>query len=548
MARKRQVAEIPAQLEEAHFWSLVGDRETGLIEFKEATPKAKTLQEPLVAFANSQGGMVVIGVSETRPSRLIGVEWSQEHEETVQEALRATQPPLTADVATSRVNGKTVAFIQVERPQQGWVHTSNGRLLIRAGPTNRVLVGEELARFVRERGSQSPEDEAVPGVGVQDLDAGAVRHYLQERGGRMPRDVAAALRGVGLANEEGQIRLAAHLLFGRAPQRQKRRLGIVFRRLEGSVDGSRSLRESSELTGALPRLVVDADHMIYSEMRREAVVRGLIRESVPEFPPIAIREALLNAVGHRDYSLQGATIEVRLFDDALEIESPGTLPAYVTVENLREAQYSRNPRIMEAFERLRLVEEAGTGIDRMIREMEDALLDPPEFEERSASFVVRLRGTSVFLAEDRLWIADLADIPLSSHAKVALVFARRNGSISNEELRGLRQLDRDASRAVLQDLAARELLRAVGRGRGARYVLGDLAAQARARVTLDHQLSTILSHARRTGSVANADIRGLLGVERVRARELLQELTRSGFLEAIGERRARRYLPTKRDG
>ena len=242
--------------------------------------------------------------------------------------------------------------------------------------------------------------------------------------------------------------------------------------------------------------------------------------------------------------MRGSAIQVRLFDDALEIESPGTLPAYVTVDNIRDAQYSRNERIMDVFERLHLVEEAGTGIDRMIQEMEDALLDPPEFEEKSASFLVRLRGTSVFLAEDRLWIADLANIPLSSDAKLALVFVRRNGSISNEELRTLRHLDRDASRAVLRDLAARDLLRATGRGRGARYVLGDAAAQARARITLGYQLSTILSHARRTGSVANADIRGLLGVERDEARELLQELTRLGYMEAVGERRGRRYLPT----
>jgi len=232
-----------------------------------------------------------------------------------------------------------------------------------------------------------------------------------------------------------------------------------------------------------------------------------------------------------------------MFDDALEIESPGTLPAYVTVENLRDAQYSRNQRIMDVFERLHLVEEAGTGIDRMIQEMEDALLDPPQFEEKSASFMVRLRGTSVFLAEDRLWIGDLAGIPLSSDAKLALVYARRNGAITNEGLRKLRHIDRDTSRAVLQDLVARDLLRAVGRGRGARYVLGDTAAEARARVTLSHQFSTILSHAERAGSVANADVRGLLGVERAEARELLQELTRLGYLEAIGERRGRRYLP-----
>jgi ATP-dependent DNA helicase RecG len=543
MARKRELLEIPEELDEVRFWSLVGSQESGVVEFKEDVPKPSQLQDPLVGFANSQGGMVVLGVSAGRPHRLLGVRWTQEQEERVQETLRHTQPPLSASVAASAVDGKTVVFIQVERPETGWLHTSNGRLLIRAGPTNRALVGEDLARFIKERGSLPPEDDAVRGVGIDALDPDAIRAYLKERLGRSRINVASALKDVGLTNENGQLRLATLLLFGKEPQTNTRRFGIVFMRMEGSLDGGAKLRERTELTGALPALVADADRLIYREMRRDAVVRGLIREAVPEFPPLVIREALLNAVGHRDYSLRGAAIQVRLFDDALEIESPGTLPAYVTVDNLREEQYSRNPRIMDAFERLRLVEEAGSGIDRMIQEMEDALLDPPQFQEKSSSFVVRLRGTSVFLAEDRLWIADLADIPLSSDAKLALVYARRNGRITNEELRNLRHIDRDASRAVLQDLVARDLLRVVGRGRGARYVLGDIATQAHARATVPQQFATILSHAERAGSVANADVRGLLGVDRSQARELLADLTRLGYLEAVGERRGRKYLP-----
>jgi ATP-dependent DNA helicase RecG len=188
----------------------------------------------------------------------------------------------------------------------------------------------------------------------------------------------------------------------------------------------------------------------------------------------------------------------------VEVESPGTLAGYVTVENLREAQYSRNVRIMDALQRLGLVEEAGQGIDRMIAEMEEALLDPPEFEERSASFVVRLRGGSAFAAEDRLWVSQFSPLDLDANAKVALVFARRMGAITNEQLRRLRPLDREASRETLQDLVAH--------------------------------------HARRTGVVVNADVRGLLGVGAPEARTILEALVLRGLLQPEGERRGRRYL------
>ncbi len=525
------------------FWSLVGGRETGSLDFKEQLPKPGKLQEPLVAFANARGGTVAVGVSKARPHRVIGTHWSQADEERVQEAARATQPPLTISTTTAEVDGQTVALLKVEPVTEGWVHTSDGRLLVRAGPTNRALVGTELLRFVQERGADPVEEQVVRDVVLADLDHPLVRRYLRTRLGPKRVKMESALRDLRLTGLDGQLRLACVLLFGRHPQATNRRFGVVVARFEGSWTGGAKLRERTELEGSLPELVSKADRLVYEEMRRDAVVRGLVREEVPEFPPVAVREALVNAVGHRDYSARGSAVEVRLFDDALEVESPGTLPAWVTVENLADAQYSRNELIMDGLQRLGLVEEAGQGIDRMISEMEDALLDPPEFEERDTSFMVRLRGTRVFAAEDRLWVSRFVELELSADAKVAIVYARRNGSISNEDLRTLRGVDRDSSRAVLQDLVGRGLLEAVGRGRGARYVLGTTARRAATEATVDERLQAVIAHARRMGSVANADVRGLLDVDRQEARAILVELVQRGLLRAQGERRGRRYFP-----
>lgn len=485
----------------------------------------------------------MVGVSKARPHRVLGARWSQDDEERLQEAARATQPPLIVETATAEVDGQIVAFVGIEPVSQAWVQTSDGRLLVRAGPTNRALVGTELLRFVQERGADPVEQQSIRGGSVADLDHDLVRRYLRSRLGGKRLEIEKALRDLRFIDLEGRLSLAGLLLFGREPQATNRRFGIVVSRFEGSHAGGAKLRDRTELQGPLPTLVSKGDHLVYEEMRRDAVVRGLVREEVPEFPPVAIREALVNAVGHRDYSARGSSVEVRLYDDALEIESPGTLPAWVTVENLADAQYSRNELVMDGLQRLGLVEEAGQGIDRMISEMEDALLDPPEFEERDASFVVRLRGTSVFAAEDRLWISRFADLELGANTKVATVYARRNGAISNEDLRTLRGLNRDASRAVLQDLVGRGLLEAVGRGRGARYVLGTTARRASTETTLDEQLRAVIAHARRTGSIANADVRGLLEVDRQEARSILVELVQRGLLRAEGERRGRRYFP-----
>jgi ATP-dependent DNA helicase RecG len=527
------------------FWSQFGDQESMTIEFKQQIPRASRMQEPMVAFANSRGGTIVVGVSDRRPRQIMGVAWSQDLVEQVQEAARSTQPPLQIEVERRSVDGYDVACIQVAPLARGWVQTSDGRLLVRAGPTNRALVGDELLRFVRERAADPVEDEPVSAVGIDDLRPELLRQFLHARLGCSRVNLATSARDLGLTTADGRIRLATLLTFGKDPQRQNRRFGIVVSRFEGSVDIDARLRDKRELSGPLPVLVAHADQRIYDEMRRDAVVRGLVREEVPEYPPVALREALVNAVGHRDYSLRGAAVEVRLYDDAVEVESPGTLAGYVTVENLREAQYSRNERIMDALQRLGLVEEAGQGIDRMIAEMEDALLDPPQFEERSSSFVVRLRGGSVFAAEDRLWVSQFGRLELSADAKVVLVFARRTGAITNEQLRRLRPLDRETSRETLQDLVTRGLLEAFGRGRGTGYRLSELAMQARTTATLGEQLRAVLNHARRTGVVVNADVRGLLGVSAGEARSILEALVLRGLLRPEGERRGRRYLTTR---
>jgi ATP-dependent DNA helicase RecG len=537
---------IPSHLTAEAFWELVGREETGVVDFKEQLPKPGRLQEPCVAFANHRGGIVVVGVSNRRPHVVVGTAWNQDAEERVQEAVRATQPPLSIEVHPLLVAEERVVILRVLAVPHGWVQTSDGRVLVRSGPTNRALMGMELLRFLRERSSEPVEDEIARGAAIADLDRAIVRKYLRARLPGNRNDVSTALRDLGWTDARGRVRLATVLVFGREPQRDNRRFGIDVLRFEGTHGTAPTLRRRMELRGAIPTLVELADRAIYEEMRRDAVVRGLVREEVPEFPPVVVREALLNAVAHRDYSARGAAVQVRLYDDALEIESPGTLPGYVTIETLRESQYSRNERIMDALHRLGLVEEAGQGIDRMFTEMEDALLDPPEFEEREASFVVRLKGTTLFTADDRLWAAQFASMELPPDAKMALVYVRRNGTIQNEDLRKLRGLDRDSSRAVLQNLVARGLLERTGERRGSRYVLGAVALKVR-EISSNQQLQVVLKHARRQGTIVNADVRGLLDVDDAAARKLLSELVASGLLEPVGERRGRRYLPTSRE-
>ena len=129
-----------------------------------------------------------------------------------------------------------------------------------------------------------------------------------------------------------------------------------------------------------------------------------------QYPPAVLREAVLNALAHRDYGLAGATVDVTIWDDRIEVQSPGSLPGHITTDNMRREHFSRNRRVMRVLKILNLVEEYGEGVDRMFNEMEARLMEPPHFSATASSVTVTLYNRSVLSIEDQAWLALLGHI------------------------------------------------------------------------------------------------------------------------------------------
>lgn len=452
-------------------------------------PDAKTIAETLVAFANTEGGTIIIGLTEDgTPS---GAKLSSDlMDKALKEADELYNPPvvigkweeaeLTPDDENNEsgdttVQSKPTIVYSLRIPRSVELHAmSDGRVLIRSGASNRPLGGQEILRLASAKNTGEFEAEIVPGATKDDFSRKMLDEYLAKRAERTKRPyngkIDDLLVEIGAITTEGKPTVSGILLFSEYPQHWLPQSSVVFAKFVGTTprgeSGLAGYSRREELTGPLPRLVEAAWNLIWSEMAVSAVVKGLEREETFEYPQFAVREAIVNAICHRDYRLRGRRIEIRMFSDRLEVISPGGLPGFITVENIKEEHFSRNPRIVGGMFQWGYIEELGLGIDRMIEVMEQAGHKPPTFDARPYSFAV-----SLFNAREKPkppeWMRN------TNHRQArALQYIRENGSITNREYRSLCQgVSAETLRLDLADMVEKGILLKVGSKKGTYYIL-----------------------------------------------------------------------------
>ncbi|MEJ5199081.1 MAG: ATP-binding protein, partial [Anaerolineae bacterium] len=182
-----------------------------------------------------------------------------------------------------------------------------------------------------------------------------------------------------------------------------------------------------------------------------------------------VREALVNAVCHRDYRLTGRRVEIRQFDDRLEVTSPGGLPGYITLDNIVEEHFSRNPRLVNGLFEWGYIEQLGLGIDRMIEEMVQAGHPQPEFKATPYSFTVILRRNVAPVARRAIpeWATGMNERQIR-----AIQYLQETGRITNREYHELcPDVSAETLRLDLNDLVEKGLLMKIGDKKGTYYIL-----------------------------------------------------------------------------
>jgi ATP-dependent DNA helicase RecG len=546
MARLPRLIEVSDHLNPEEFWGLLGKLEYEQLDFKES---ANHLSSVIAAMAMTDGGLLALGVADDRTLKGCSLD-----QKTLDRIMRtASDCGVVVQTKEIRVGDAALTIVAVPEVRGRIVTTPDGRLLRRVGSDNRPLTGDSLGRFVREREDRSGEDEPAFEMTLSDVDLDLVNQALA--GDRRQRTTRRGLMralvdlGVAVVPEpplDPYLLVAGALVFGRDPTTVVPGAAVQVVRRTGLGPGPGPVTARTELKGALPRLLDEVLAFVEANTASREAIVGTHRERFPEYPPSVLREAILNAVAHRDYNLSGATVDVTIWDDRIEIQSPGPLPGHITVGNMRHEHYSRNRRTMRVLKLLSLVEEYGEGVDRMFAEMESRLMQPPHFDAPGASVTVTLYNRSILSIDDQAWLALLGHLHLTPAERRVLVVARHEDGVTPRRLRVLLGDEADVE-SLISSAVAKGLLVMVGRGGGARYVLSDevvMRAGGGGVEARNRKRQGLLDEMARRGSISTAEASSYLGEsDRTLVRHLLDDLVSNREAIAVGRTRGRRYYP-----
>ena len=504
------------------------------VEFKTGLSRKK-VQEAVVAFSNTDGGTVFIGVEDDGTP--VGYTLSEGAIQDIHRLCREAFSVGRYDIATLLVGDLSIAVLRVQQGQGELAQTSDGRPLVRRGKMNVPLMGSELAALAAERSRERYEDGEVPDAGEAVL-PDALDEVAKGMGwSEADRGLAESFLITG-----GHLTVAGCLLLCNEPHRW---LGKAYIDVQRYRDESTEYDRRERFDGPITRQIEAAASFIEGELGFAMAFVGVRRVEVPRLPDKVLREALTNAVGHRDYQRNGSAVVVELRPDRVIVRSPGGLVSPVTVENIREQTASRNSHLMRVLRALRVADDAGRGVDTMIDEMTAALLDPPVFEDTGSSVVVTLPLGGTVTVEERAMIQELeAGGTLRPDERRLLIPLLRGEAIDNAVVRRLLGIESHQATRALQRLAESGLVVREGRTSAATYrPVDDLRLRLRSG-SPSRQEEAVLQLAADAGEsgIQNADVRGLLGIDSEAALQILSSLTDRGKLRRVGQRRSTRYL------
>lgn len=378
---------------------IVTRKEDQTFDCKSIQIDPKALAVPIVAFANADGGVIAIGVSD-KTRKIEGVD---QHTEKLNELLRVpfdfcnpSVPVTCSYLPCTDKDGNENRILLMEIPASSSLHTNQAdEAFMRVGDKSRKLTFDERVQLMYDKGERYYEDTAVYDATIDDIDMHAVADYAKLVGyGKSPLQYLRENNGFVKTNKKGEeeVSTACILLFGKYPQKFFPRARTRFIRYEGvdeKVGAEMNVIKDVTFEGTILNQVKKTIEFIETQVREHTFL-GQHAQFVTkrDYPEFVIQEMTVNACCHRAYNIKGTEIQIKMFDDRLVFESPGKLPGQVKPNNIRHTHFSRNPKIAAFLKAYHFVKEFGEGFDRICREQEANGANVPSF--RTDEFILKI--------------------------------------------------------------------------------------------------------------------------------------------------------------
>jgi ATP-dependent DNA helicase RecG len=342
---------------------LLSQNESQYLEFKQST--SDNLGKAICGFANSTGGKLIIGA---RPGGIIiGVHDPSDEAARVENIARTCKPPVNVEISYFEREGKCLLLLNIPRSESE-IHQFGSGFYTRIGPMNQAMERRELEEFFWKTGMFRFEDRPRPEFKyAKDFNVEAFQLFLLRSKITSPKNKVDLLVNLGLAKVQKGMPIlnnAGLLFFAREPTRFIRHSPVDCILFSGwdKVD----ILDRKILEGNLIENVDGAMAFLRMNLRLRYEIKTLKRKEILEIPEEALREALLNAIIHRDYLIEGANVTVEIYRDRVEISNPGGLAPGLKPEEFGKKTVRRNPLIADIFQRLGEIEKIGSGIQRMV--------------------------------------------------------------------------------------------------------------------------------------------------------------------------------------
>jgi len=413
----------------------------------------------LSAFANTEGGEMLIGIDDM--GKVKGLKDASGLLEKLPHKIK-NRLGILPSVKLENKDGKDIIRISVD-PSDIPI-SCDGKFYIRTGSTVHEIKGNDLIRFILKKKNLSWEA-SLSDADIEEIDEETIELFRNLAKDKLPgiakdTSLEKILQNLELLKGD-KLTNAGLLLFGKNPQKYIANAGLRVGRFRSDID----IVDTVDIKGNLFKQLEAAMDAIKKHMNVKFEIKGIVRKDVWDYPLEAVREAVINALIHRDY-LESSDIQIRIYDDRIWFWNAGKLPDNLTAEMLKveHPSFPRNKLLATVFYFAGLIEKWGSGTRRMVQLLREQNLPEPDFKEFAG-------GLSVVFYKDKYTEENLRKMGLNERQIKAVMYVKEKGRITNKEYRKINDLSDEGTRLDLNDLVSRGIFTKIGKGRSVHYIL-----------------------------------------------------------------------------